>query len=94
MKSDTRPWYAKITASGFTMQVHSVRPESKRSRESLFFGKFVDGSAIAIWHGYPADYRRRTQDRPPISVLQVRVMRGLVQKHHVAKIPGGMQCSL
>lgn len=63
-------------------------------RESLIFGKFVDGSAIAIWHGYPADYRRRTQDRPPISVLQVWVMRGLLQKHHVAKISGGMQCNL
>ena len=63
-------------------------------KESLFFGKFVDGSSMSVWHGYPADYRRRPHDRPPISVLQVWVMQGLLQKHHVAKISGGKRCNL
>lgn len=60
----------------------------------LMFGKFVDGSAIAIWHGYPADYRRHTQDRPPMCVLKIWDKQGLIKKHHVAKISGGMQCNL
>lgn len=63
-------------------------------RETLFFGKFVDGSCMSIWYGYPGDYRRRTRDRPPISVLQLWVAQGLLQKHHVAKITGGKQCNL
>ncbi len=62
--------------------------------ESLFFGKFVDGSSMSRWHGYPADYRRRTQDRPPPAVLQVWVTQGLIEKHHLAKISGGMKCNL
>ena len=64
------------------------------NRESLFFGKFVDGSAISRWHGYPADYRRRTQDRPPIPVLQNWETQGLLKKHHIAKISGGKKCNL
>ena len=60
----------------------------------LGFGKFVDGSAKAVWHGYPADYQRRPQDRPPPAVLQVRVTQGLIEKHHAAKITGGMNCNL
>ena len=63
-------------------------------KESLFFGKFVDGSAISKWHGYPADYRRRTRDRPPICVLKIWVEQGLLEKHLVAKISGGKQCNL
>ena len=63
-------------------------------RKSLFFGKFVDGSTISKWHGYPADYRRRTQDRPPICLLKIWVRQGLLQKHHVAKISGGKKCNL
>lgn len=62
--------------------------------ETMFFGKFVDGSCMSIWHGYPADYRRHTQDRPPPGVLQVWVTQGLIGKHHVAKIYGGMKCNL
>ena len=61
--------------------------------ELLIFGKFVDGSASATWHGYPADYRRRPQDRPPIPVLQDWVTQGILEKHHVAKVSGGMRCS-
>ena len=64
------------------------------NRESLFFGKFVDGSAISKWHGYPADYRRRTRDRPPICVLKIWVEQGLIEKHHIAKISGGKKCNL
>lgn len=63
-------------------------------RETLIFGKFVDGSARSLWHGYPADYRRHPQDRPPISVLQSWVTQGLLEKHHIAKISGGKQCNL
>ena len=49
--------------------------------EFLKLGKFVDGSAIAVWHGYPADYQRRPQILPAISVVQVWVTKGLIRKH-------------
>ena len=61
-------------------------------RESLIFAKFVDDSAI--WHGYPADYRKQPQDRPPIPVLQNWETQGLLKKHHIAKISGGKKCNL
>ena len=42
--------------------------------ETLIFGKFIDGNAKAIWHGYPADYRRHPQDRPPIASAKQIIM--------------------
>lgn len=63
-------------------------------KESLFFGKFVDGSCMSVWHGYPADYRRYTQDRPPMCILKIWDKQGLIQKHHSSKISRGMKCNL
>lgn len=62
--------------------------------EELHIARFVDGGATAPWHGFPADYRRRTQDRPPAQVLFAWRDAGLIEKHMVAKIRMGKRCSL
>lgn len=38
-------------------------------RERLRLAKFVRNMAPSFWHGYPANYRRKPQDRPPVVVL-------------------------
>lgn len=62
--------------------------------ECLWFGKFVQAAHTIPWHGYPADYRRKAQDRPPVSVLQQWRDLGILAKHQVAKVMSGRPCKL
>ena len=62
-------------------------------REELWFAKFVRASSPAPWHGYPADYRRRKQDRPPTRVLVQWREAGIITKHEAARIAGGRRCN-
>jgi hypothetical protein len=64
------------------------------SRIELKIAKFVDGSATNIWHGYPADFRTKAKDRPPINILASWKDKGIILKHHVRKISGGIECNL
>lgn len=62
--------------------------------ESLWFGKFIRSQSNSPWHGYPADYRRRPQDRPPTAVLVRWRDLGAIEKYQVARVAGGQQCGL
>ena len=62
--------------------------------QDLWFGKFVRDSDASPWHGYPADYRRNAQDRPPTSVLRQWRDQGILAKHQIAKIARGQRCKL
>jgi len=62
--------------------------------ETLKIAKFVDGSANDVWHGYPADYLRRSQDRPPTFVLKNWVEQGYLTKAKMNKIRRGQSCNL
>ena len=62
--------------------------------QDLWFGKFVRVSDASPWHGYPADYRRNAQDRPPTSVLRQWRDQGTLAKHQIAKIARGQRCKL
>ena len=62
--------------------------------EDLWFGKFLRAERISPWHGYPADYRRKTQDRPPPEVLNRWRALGVLAKHQVAKVAAGRPCKL
>ena len=63
-------------------------------REALWFGKFVREPNTLPWHGYPADYRRKPHDRPPVAVLSLWRDLGILAKHQIAKIARGQQCKL
>jgi hypothetical protein len=62
--------------------------------EQLKLAKFVDSSKNNKWHGYPADYRCKIQDRPPQDILEKWRSEGLIKKHQIMKIRRGMACNL
>jgi hypothetical protein len=64
------------------------------SKERLWLAKFVRNALPVFWHGYPARYRRKKQDCPPVSVLQDWWSRGYIQKHEILKIRSCRPCSL
>jgi hypothetical protein len=60
----------------------------------LKIAKFIDSSNNNIWHGYPADYIRKQQDRPSIAILSKWRERNIISKHHIVKIRQGKSCNL
>lgn len=62
--------------------------------ELLKIAKFIDSVPNNHWHGYPADYRRKTQDIPPIDILKEWYDEGLLEKHCISKIKAGKVCNL
>jgi len=62
--------------------------------ERLKLAKFVDGSDNDVWHGYPADYLRRNQDRPPYEILKDWVKKKHLNKSKMNKIRRGQSCNL
>lgn len=66
------------------------------SDEVLKLAKFPCDQGIAppVWHGYPADYLRRQQDRPPMRILNAWRTEGFVKKFEIARIRGGRPCNL
>lgn len=62
--------------------------------ESLKIAKYIDSSNSKIWHGYPADYVRKAQDRPSTDVLLKWQKDKIIQKHQLLKIRQGKPCNL
>jgi len=62
--------------------------------ENLKIAKFVQDENHNHWHGYPADWQRKAQDRPPICILMHWRTNGLISKHKMAKIRSGKKCNL
>lgn len=60
----------------------------------LKIAKFIDSSNNNIWHGYPADYVRKQQDRSGMAILVQWRSRKMIAKHHIIKIRQGKSCSL
>jgi hypothetical protein len=62
--------------------------------ERLWLAKFVRNATPVFWHGYPANYRHKSQDRPPVSVLQAWHDCGYISKREISRIRGSKPCSL
>lgn len=71
-----------------------VSPSNMLPQVELFLAKFNEQLAPPLWSGYPADYRRKPQDRPPATVLQLWHRNGLIAKHEISRIRSGKPCSL
>lgn len=65
-----------------------------KNGEILKLSKFVDSNQNNSWHGYPADYQRNIQDRPPISILEKWFKNSIIEKHQISKILQGKRCNL
>ena len=64
------------------------------NQQELKLAKFVDGNSTNVWHGYPADYMSKSQDRPTTSILKVWVKNGFLTKAKMSKIRQGQSCNL
>jgi len=63
-------------------------------KQELKIARFVDGTNTDIWHGYPADYMRKSKDRPSTAVLKSWVKSGFITKAKMSKIRTGQSCNL
>lgn len=64
------------------------------AKVELKLAKFVDGSNKNVWHGYPADYMNKSQDRPTTDILKNWVVNGYLTKAKMSKIRLGQSCNL
>jgi len=62
--------------------------------DDLKIAKFVKDVISETWHGYPADYRQKRNDKPPENILLMWCDEGYIRKHHVSKIRSGKACNL
>jgi len=85
---DNYGWGIKVINSVIQYLGHNFE------NERLKLAKFVDGNQNDIWHGYPADYLRRSQDRPPTFVLKNWVEEGYLSKAKMNKIRRGQSCNI
>lgn len=65
-----------------------------RENEHLKIAKFVKDDYCESWHGYPADYRKKRNDKPPEKVLIEWRDKGYIKKHQIGKIRSGKVCNL
>jgi hypothetical protein len=86
---DTKGWGLKVNSGGGLSQIGI-----SDQQEVLKIAKFKDSNSTREWHGYPADYCRRKQDRPSIRILMDWKDRGLISKTKMDKIKQYKRCSL
>ena len=87
-KVDFEAWGIKTVNN--ILQVVGVNNE----RQELKLAKFVDGANTNVWHGYPADYMRKANDRPATNILKDWVEYGYLTKAKMSKIRLGQSCNL
>lgn len=89
------PWVEDTTGWGIIPNGNSLIELGVNCiNEKLKIAKFVDSASTGLWHGYPADYMRKAQDRPGMLTLQAWLRNGHIQKHHLTKIRQGKTCNL
>jgi hypothetical protein len=96
LSSHGRGWVDESTGSGWGLNAPTTRPLQLGVAEDhcspCYVAKFVANAAL--WHGYPADHTRRTQDIPPGRILIDWRDRGYMSKAKMSKIATGKRCTL
>jgi hypothetical protein len=85
-------WGLHLT-NGSVVPLGVPSPESG-AYDKLFIAKFLDGSYVNNWHGYPADPAGHQQDIPPESVLQSWLGAKLLRPAIIRKVIQGKRCNL
>jgi len=60
----------------------------------LFIAKFKNDVPHNTWHGYPADYQRKSQDIPDAEILRDWVANNFLTKPKMRKIMASQPCRL
>jgi hypothetical protein len=87
-RAGTEAWGVKVI--GNILQIVGLN----NARQELKLAKFVDGTNTNVWHGYPADYMNKAQDRPTTDILKLWVEKGYLTKAKMSKIRLGQSCNL
>jgi hypothetical protein len=58
----------------------------------LFIAKFISDPHSHDWHGYPADYQKNNQDRPPAIILDYWLKNNYLTAPKISKISQGKPC--
>lgn len=87
-KEGLEGWGIKLI--GTNLQVIGISNDNNE----LKLAKFVDGTNTNVWHGYPADYMCKAQDRPNTETLKFWVTEGYITKAKMNKIRQGQLCNL
>ncbi len=91
----TREWQIGTVAWGIKVVEDILQVVGVNNiRQELKLAKFVDGADTNVWHGYPADYMRKAQDRPATNILKLWVNDGFITKAKMSKIRLGQSCNL
>lgn len=71
-----------------------TRSSGGAQQEPLFIAKFLDSSQNNKWHGYPADYVKNNQDKPPSLVLKAWADAQHFSPATISKIAQSKPCKL
>jgi hypothetical protein len=89
-------WIDERAGTGFGLHTPDKRPLQLGVVEDhcspSYVAKFVGDTTL--WHGYPADHMRKTQDIPPGRVLIDWRDRGYLTKAKASKLSMGKRCNL
>ena len=64
------------------------------AKEELKIAKFINSAKKDQWHGYPANYIKKSQDIPSAKILTLWHIKGLINTATMKKIRGGQPCNL
>ncbi|WP_308131381.1 hypothetical protein [uncultured Flavobacterium sp.] len=93
--SQTKSWIDATASWGIIQEGNNLLVLGLNSQnEELKIAKFIAKNNDGVWHGYPADFNRKIQDRPAMSILQSWRTHGHIEKHHITKIRQGKECNL
>lgn len=60
----------------------------------LLIAKFVASNSPKVWHGYPADHQKRTQDIPDTIILEEWMRLSYLKPAKIRKVMRGQPCNL
>lgn len=86
-------WGLHIGANGVPSHL-GISAAIHGEHRQLFIAKFIDGNGNDVWHGYPADPYRNSQDIPPERVLGLWVQGTLLRPAIARKLNRGQKCDL
>ncbi len=86
---ETKGWGLKLSA---TSQLEEVGVSDQG--QILKIAKFRDDEADGVWHGYPANYCYKPQDKPSKKILLKWLEAGLIDKTQKSRISQGKLCNL
>jgi hypothetical protein len=93
--SQVNEWVEETTSWGLIQNGNALLVLGENGHdEPLKIAKFIAKSSDGVWHGYPADFHRKIQDRPGMAILQAWRNEGHIEKHHILKIRQGKECNL